>query len=154
MTALFILHIISAAYFGLGVLLATIFTLQVPNTPTLAAKARVMQNSSRVVLAMLIPGALVAGILGIILAIQQYGSLTSQKWVFVSTILFVICLIIGGATGPISARARRLVAAQARSPKPSLAAYRAANSLTPIVLAGINLALTLALVVLMFVQPQ
>lgn len=154
MVVLFILHIISAAYFGLGVLLATIFTLQVPNTPTLAAKARVMENNSRVVLAMILPGALIAGVLGIVLALQQFHSLTSQKWVLVSTILFVLCVIIGGATGPMSARTRRFVAAEARSPKPSRAAYRAANSLTPIVLAGINLALTLALVWLMFAQPN
>jgi uncharacterized membrane protein len=154
LTAFKVLHILSAIYFGIGVILATIFTLQVPNTPTLPAKARVMAQSSRVVLTMLVPGALLAGLFGFILAFQEYSHPFSQKWILFSTILFVISFIIGGATGPMSARTRRFVAREARSPKPSPAAYRAANSFVPIIFAGINFAIALALVYLMFAQPN
>lgn len=154
LTTFKVLHILSAIYFGIGVILATLFTLQVPNTPTLAAKARVMAQSSRAVLTMLVPGALLAGIFGFIVAFQEYSQPFSQKWILFSTVLFVISFVLGGATGPISARTRRLVTAEARSPKPSAAAYRAANSFTPIILIGINLAIAIALVVLMFAQPH
>ncbi len=147
------LHILAAIYFAVGVVLATIFTLQVPNTPTLAAKARVMGNSSRVVLTMIIPGALVAGILGMVVASQEYGSKPfSQSWIVVSTVLFIAVLVVGGATGPVSARTRRLVESEARAPRPSAALVAALRSPLPLIFTAINVAITVALIVLMFVK--
>jgi uncharacterized membrane protein len=150
-----VLHVLTAVYFAVGVVLGTIFTLQVPNTPTLAAKARVMGNSSRVALTMIIPGALLAGILGIALAFQQFNKPFSHGWIVASLVLFIAVVVVGGASGPISARTRRMVEAEARAPKPSAALVQALRSPLPLVFMGINLLLTIALVVLMFVQkPQ
>ncbi len=154
LTAFKVLHILSAVYFGVGVVLATIFTLQVPNTPTLPAKAKVMARSGRAALTILVPGALLAGIFGFVLAFMEFSHPFAQKWILFSTILFVISFVLGAASGPLNARTRRLVEAEARSPKPSRAAYQAADSLRPIILAGINLAIAVALVYLMFAQPN
>lgn len=149
------LHVLAAIYFAVGVVLSTIFTLQVPNTPTLAAKARVMGNNSRVVLTMIIPGALLAGILGVIMAYQEFSKPFSHGWINIAMALFVAVIVVGGATGPISARTRRLVEAEARAPRPSAALVQALRSPLPLIFAGINLLIAIALVVLMFVQkPQ
>ena len=148
-----LLHIITAIYFGLGVVLATIFTLQVPNTPTLAAKARIMQRNSRVVLGMIVPGALLSGILGVVVAFQENPHPFDQKWILLSTILFVIAFLLGGVTGPISARTRRLVTTEARSgKKPTLELIRALRSPLPLILTIINVAIFVALLVLMFAK--
>jgi uncharacterized membrane protein len=149
------LHVIVAIYFALGVVLATIFTLQVPNTPTLPAKARVMANGSRVALTMIIPGALLAGILGIILAFQQYSKPFNHGWIVLSLVLFIAAVVVGGASGPISARTRRMVEAEARSPKVSDELLQALRSPLPLIFTGLNLLITIALIVVMFVQkPQ
>lgn len=155
-TALFVLkllHILTASYFGIGVVLATIFTLQVPNTPTLAAKARIMQRSSRVALAMIVPGALLTGICGFVVAFQESPHPFDQKWILISTILFGVALVLGAAAGPLSARTRRLVAVEARSGKrPSLALIRALRSPVPLILTSINVAIFVALLYFMFAK--
>lgn len=152
--ALLVLHILSAVYFGLGVVLATIFTLQLPNAPTLKLKAQIMGQSSRAALTMIIPGSVLSGVLGFILAYSQRLSLQTH-WVLFSTLLFFAALLVGGASGPISARTRRLVESEARGGKnPSAAALQALRSPTPLILVGINLAIFIALLVMMFAQPH
>jgi hypothetical protein len=150
--ALFALHVLVSVYFVIGVVLGTIFTLQVPNTPTLTAKARVMGYSNRVALTMIIPGALLAGISGIVLAIQEFSKPFSHPWIVGSLVLFALIVIVGGATGPISARTRRMVEAEARSPRPSATLVAALRSPLPLIFTAINVLLTIALVVLMFTQ--
>ncbi|MBA3824840.1 MAG: DUF2269 family protein [Ktedonobacterales bacterium] len=152
---LYVLHVLTAIYFALGVVLGTIFTLQVPNTPTLSAKARVMGNSSRVALLMIIPGALLAGILGLVLAFQEFSKPFNHGWIVASLVLFIAAVVVGGAAGPISARTRRMVEAEARAPRPSAALVAALRSPLPLIFTALNLLIAIALVVLMFVQkPQ
>ncbi len=152
-TTLFVLHVLSASYFGLGALFATILALQVPNTPTLSAKARIMNQSNRVALGMIVPGVLLAGIFGIALTAAQGDSL-KQAWLIYSLILYAIALVMGGVSGPISARLRRQVESEARSgKKPSAALQQALRSPVPLILTGITLLVTVLLVYLMFAQP-
>jgi uncharacterized membrane protein len=151
-TTVKVLHIVAASYFGLGVLLAMIFTLQVPNTPKLTHKARVMANGARVALAMIVPGSLIAGVLGFILANLE-GFSIHNKWILISTVLFFVALILGGVSGPINARLRRRVESEARSgKKPSAELLQALRSPVPLIMSFVSLALAIALVVLMFVQ--
>lgn len=148
-----VLHILTAIYFGIGVVLATIFTLQVPNTPTLAAKARIMQRNSRVALAMIVPGAILSGIFGFVVAFQESAHPFDQKWILISTILFVVAFLLGGAAGPLTARTRRLVTTEARSgKKPSLALLNALRSPVPLILTLINVAIFVALLYFMFAK--
>ena len=149
-----VVHILSAIYFGLGALLATIYSLQVPNTPTLIAKARVMQQGSRVALSMIIPGVLLAGITGILLTAWE-GIPFSSRWVLSTIICYALALIIGAASGPITARTRRQTEVEARSGKrPSAELLQALRSPVPSVLTSITLALTVILVLLMFFKQN
>lgn len=148
-----VIHILSAVYFALGAILAIIFTLQVPNTPTLSAKARVMGQSSMVARFMIVPGALLAGITGFVVT-SIGGRSYTQGWLLVSIALFVLALAIGASSGPTTAKLRRQVETEARSGKrPSAALVQSLNSRAPLALAVVNVAITLLLIVLMFVQP-
>ena len=152
--ALFVLHILSTVYFALGVVLATIFTLQVPNVPTLKMKAQVMGQSSKVARTMIVPGSILAGGSGFLLTYAQGLSLQTH-WVLFSTLLFFAAFLVGGASGPISARTRRTVEQEARGgKKPTLELIKALRSPTPIILMGLNLAILIGLLFLMFVQPN
>jgi uncharacterized membrane protein len=154
LTTFKVLHILSAIYFGLGVLISGVLTFQVPNTPGLPAKARTMEINRRVVLMMVIPGSLIAGIFGFIVTYGE-GLGLHTKWILLSTILFVVAFLVGGASGPISARARRLVEAEANSGKrPSAELAAALRSPVPYIFTGIMVLLFAALVVLMFAQPR
>jgi hypothetical protein len=152
----FILHVLSAAYFALGAVLATVFTLQVPNTPTLTAKARVMGNNSRAARLVIIPGALLAGLSGLVLAYIEGPnsfSMFHNGWVIISLVLFVAALVLGGVSGPLAAKLRQRVETEARSGKrPSAELVKALKAPTPYILTGINLLITVALVVLMFTK--
>ena len=154
-TTFLVLHIASAIYFTVGAVLAVIFTLQIPNTPTLAAKARVMRQSSRVALLMIVPGTVIAGITGVLLAVSEDGATTLHHgWIVASIVLFAAAFIVGGASGPTSAKLRRQVEAEARSGKrPSATLIQGLRSPVPFIVTGINLAITVALIVLMFAKP-
>lgn len=148
-----ILHIITAVYFGAGVVLATIFSLQIPNTPTLTAKAKIMRRNSRVALSMIVPGALVTAIFGFIVAWQEYARPFDHRWILYSTILFVLAFLLGGASGPMNARVRRLVETEARSgKKPSAELYKALRSPVALILTLVNVAIFVALLYLMFAK--
>ncbi len=153
---LFVLHILSAVYFALGAVLATIFTLQIPNTPTLTAKARVMGNNSRAARMVIIPGAALAGLSGLVLAyIEGPNSfrMFHNGWIIISLVLFVAALVLGGVSGPLAAKLRKRVETEARSGKrPSVELVKALKAPTPYILTGINLLITVALVVLMFMK--
>ncbi|HKD75371.1 MAG TPA: DUF2269 family protein [Ktedonobacterales bacterium] len=153
---LFILHVLSAVYFALGAVLATVFTLQVPNTPTLTAKARVMGNNSRVARMVIIPGALLAGLSGLVLAYVEGPNsfaMFHNGWVIISLALFVAALVLGGVSGPLAAKLRQRVETEARSGKrPSADLVKALKAPTPYILTGVNLLITVALVVLMFTK--
>ena len=152
--ALYVLHILSAVYFALGVILATIFTLQVPNVPTLKMKAQVMGQASQVARGMIIPGSILAGVSGFVLTYAQGLSLQTH-WVLFSTLLFFAAFLVGGASGPISARTRRTVEQEVRGgKKPTPELIKALRSPAPTIIMGVNLAILIALIVLMFVQPK
>ncbi len=154
LTTLKVLHIISAVYFGLGVLVSGILTFQVPNTPTLPAKARTMDINRRVVLLMILPGSIIAGIFGFIVTYGENLSL-HNKWILLSTIVFALAFLMGAGSGPVSARARRLAEAEANSGKrPSAELATALRSPVPYIFTGITIVLFIILVVLMFAQPH
>ncbi len=147
-----IVHILSAIYFGVGALLATIFSLQVPYTPTLAAKARKMGQSSRVALAMIVPGVVISGITGLILDYQEKLTFGTH-WVLISLIVYIIIFVLGAAAGPMTARTRRLAESEARAgKKPSPEIIHALRSPTARILNGVTIVLTLFLVYLMFAK--
>lgn len=149
LTALTALHVIFAAYFGLGVLLAMIFALQLPNTPGLRPKARVMGNASRVALSMVVPGAVLSGALGFAVAITGGFGLRTP-WVVQSIVLFAIVFILGGALGPMGARLRRRVEAEAKLAKPSAEVIAALRSPVSLILNAVNFVITVVLVLIMF----
>jgi hypothetical protein len=152
----FVLHVLSAVYFAFGAVLATIFTLQVPNTPTLTAKARVMGNNSRVARMVIIPGALLAGLSGLVLAYVEGPNsfrMLHNGWVIISLVLFVAAIVLGGVSGPLATKLRQRVETEARSGKrPSADLVKALKAPTPYILTGVNLLITVALVVLMFTK--
>lgn len=152
LSALQVLHIIAAIYFGLGVLLAIIFALQVPNTPGLTPKAKVMGRASAVALRMVVPGAVLAGALGV--AVTVYGRYwlvaPNHGWLIASIVLYALVFLLGGAIGPMGARLRRRVDTEARGgKKPTPELLKALRSPVPLILNGVNVALTLALVYVM-----
>jgi len=152
-TLMQVIHILLATAFAVGAVLSTVFTLQIPYTPTLVAKSRVMNQNSMVARFLIIPGSLLAGITGFVLAwIEGYG--LQQRWVLFSLILFAIAFIVGGISGPMITRTRRLVEVEARSGRrPSGELVIALRSRTPLVLTGITLIVTVALIFLMFAKP-
>lgn len=154
LTALKVIHIVSASYFGLGALLATIFALQVPYTPTIVAKARVMGWGSRTALTMIVPGVLIAGASGI--AVTYYEGLSLHtRWVLVSVICYALAFVLGIVSGPLNARMRRLAEAEAHSGKrPSVELLEALAQPTPRILTAATLLLTVILVFLMFAQGR
>jgi uncharacterized membrane protein len=148
-----IVHVLAGAIFAIGALVSLLFTLQVPNTPTLVAKARVMGRNSLIVRAMILPGVLLAGVTGVGLVWEQ-GRTLHERWLLYAIILYAIAFIVGAATGPITSRLRRNVEQEARSGKrPSVEVIRALRSPLSAILATVNVVIVIALVYLMFAKP-
>jgi uncharacterized membrane protein len=154
---LFLLHVLAAIWLAAGSFAGAVVRAQTRRAPTFAEKAFGLRLAWRLAAVFIVPGSIVAGVVGIAL-VPARGFHFAQIWVNVSMLLWFLMLVIGVfVLAPRAWRLSRAVqAAQGPSHirmEPTAELQRLMAAKWPGILADINALGIVILVALMVLKP-
>jgi uncharacterized membrane protein len=142
-------HIGLTIYFALGTILVILYVLQVPNTPTLLAKARVIARSDLATRLMVIPGALLSGITMVLLPAVR-GQSIQDRGIVIAIILYLAIMVVAVVFSQRVGKLRQQLSLEARSGKrPSQELMKELKSRLSLVLSLINVVAGTLLIILL-----
>jgi hypothetical protein len=142
-------HIGLTIYFALGTIFVILYMLQVPNTPTLLSKARVIARSDLATRFMVIPGALLSGVTMVLLPAVR-GQSIQDGGIAVAIFLYLAIMAVAIAFIQRVGMLRQQLTLEARSGKrPSSKLIKGLKSRLALVLSLVNIVAGTLLIILL-----